>query len=118
MGSTLPRAPAVRAVSEGRGGQLDYSSRCCLGVKTQRHTESTRLSGPLGGVCSHTPEAHSVGAKPGPDRRRFPSSLLPSPDRSGGLSLTLRVWAPAHSPSSGEAAPEPRLQEGQGARAW
>ena len=26
----------------------------------------------------------------------------------GGLGLPLRVWAPAHSPSSGEAAPEPR----------
>ena len=52
-----------------------------LGRQTQCLTESTRLPGPLAGVCSPThPEADSVGAQQVHDRRRFPSTLLASTD--------------------------------------
>ena len=79
MGCTLPRAPAVTILSEGREGQLQGSSSGCLAAQIQRHTESTRLPGPLAGVFSpaHT-EADSLGAQKVYDRRRFPSTLLPS----------------------------------------
>ena len=78
---TLPRAPAVRILSEGREGQLQGSSSGCLAAQIQHHTESTRLPGPLAGVFSpaHT-EADSLGAQKVYDRRRFPSTLLPSRD--------------------------------------
>ena len=81
VGCTLPRASAVRALSEGREGQLQGSSSGCLAAQIQRHTESTRLPGPLAGVFSpaHT-EADSLGAQKVYDRRRFPSTLLPSRD--------------------------------------
>ena len=81
MGGTLPRAPAVRALSEGKEGQLQDSSSGCVAAQTQRRTESTRLPGPLAGVFSlaHL-EADSVGAQNMYDRRRFPSTLLPCRD--------------------------------------
>ena len=65
----------------GREGQLQGSSSGCLAAQIQRHTESTRLPGPLAGVFSpaHT-EADSLGAQKVYDRRRFPSTLLPSRD--------------------------------------
>ena len=81
MGCTLPRAPAVRALSEGREGQLQDSSSGCVAGQTQRRTESTRLPGPLAGVFSPAHrEADSVFAQKVYDRRRFPSTLLPSRD--------------------------------------
>ena len=81
MGCTLPRDPAVRALSEGREGQLQDSSSGCVAGQTQRRTESTRLPGPLAVVFSPAhPEAVSVGAQRVYDRRRFPSTLLPSRD--------------------------------------
>ena len=109
VGCTLPRASAVRALSEGREGPLQGSSSGCLAAQIQRHTESTRLPGPLAGVFSpaHT-EADSLGAQKVYDRRRFPSTLLPAETCAGGWGLILRVWVPAHSPNSGEAAPEAR----------
>ena len=42
----------------------------------------------------------------------------PAETCAGGGGLPLRVWAPAHSPSSGEAAPKQDLQEAQSAPAW
>ena len=81
VGCTLPRASAVRALSEGREGQLQASSSSCLAAQIQRHTEITRLPGPLAGVFSPThTEADSLGAQKVYDRRRFPSTLLPSRD--------------------------------------
>ena len=81
MGCTLPRAPAVKALSEGRKGQLQGSSVGCLDAQTERLTESTRLPGPLAGVCSPAhPEAVSLGAQQLPQTRSFPSALLPSRD--------------------------------------
>ena len=60
---TLPRAPAVRALSEGSEGQQQGSFSGCLAAQTQRRMESTRLPGPLAGVCSPAyPEADSLGA--------------------------------------------------------
>ena len=81
VGCTLPRASAVRALSEGREGQLQGSSSGCLAAQNQRRTESTRLPGPLAGVFSpaHT-EAYSLGVQKVYDRRKFPSTLLPSRD--------------------------------------
>ena len=81
MGCTLPRAPAVRTLSEGREGQLQGSSSGCLAAQIQRCTESTRLPGPLAGVFSPGhPGADCVGAQKVYDRGRFPSTLLPSRD--------------------------------------
>ena len=52
-----------------------------LGPQIQRHTENTRLPGPLAGVFSPAhPEADALGAQKVYDRRRFPSTLLPSRD--------------------------------------
>ena len=78
---TLPRAPAVKALSEGSERQQQGSFSGCLAAQTKRRTESTRLPGPLAGVFSpaHT-EADSLGAQKVYDRRRFPSTLLPSRD--------------------------------------
>ena len=60
---TLPRAPAVRALSEGSEGQPHGSFSGCLAAQTKRRTESTRFQGTLAGFCSPTlPEADSVGA--------------------------------------------------------
>ena len=81
MGCTLPRAPAVRALSEEREGQLKDSSSGCVAGQTQRRSESTRLPGPLAVVFSPAHlEAESVFAQEVHDRRRFPTSLLPSRD--------------------------------------
>ena len=52
VGCTLPRVSAVRALSEGREGQLQVSSSGCLAAQIQRLTESNRLPGPLAGVFS------------------------------------------------------------------
>ena len=61
MGCTLPRAPAVRARSEGSEGQQQGSFSGCLAAQTKRRTESTRFQVPLAGFCSPTlPEADSV----------------------------------------------------------
>ena len=49
---TLPRAPAGRALSEGKEGQVQGSSSGCLAAQSQHHTECTRLPGPLAGLCS------------------------------------------------------------------
>ena len=71
----------VRILSEGREGQLQGSSSGCLASQTQRRTESTRLPGPLAGVFSPAHmEADNLGAQKVYDRRRFPSTLLPSRD--------------------------------------
>ena len=81
VGCTLPRAPAVRILSEGREGQLQGSSSGCLAAQIQRYTESTRLPGPLSGLFSPSQtEADSLGAQKVYDRPRFPSTLLPSRD--------------------------------------
>ena len=81
MGCTLPRAPAVRTLSEGREGHMQGSSSGCLAAQTQGLTKSTRLPGPLAGVCSPAhEEADSLGAQQVHDRRRFSSTLLPSTD--------------------------------------
>ena len=79
VGCTLPRASAVRALSEGREGQLQDSSSGCVAGQTQRRTESTSLPGLLAWIFSAAHlEADSLGAQRVYDRRRFPSTLLPS----------------------------------------
>ena len=81
LGCTLTRAPVVRALSEGSEGQKQGSFCGCLAAQTQRHTENTRLPGPMAGVCiPGQPKSVSVGALRVCDRRRFPSTLLPSRD--------------------------------------
>ena len=81
VGCTLPRASAVRALSEGREGQQQGSSSGCLDAQIQRRKDSTRLPGPLAGVfIPGHPEADSVGAQTVYYIGRFPSTLLPSRD--------------------------------------
>ena len=81
MACTLPRAPAGTALSEGREGQVQGSSSGCLAAQIPRHTESTRLPGPLAGVFSPAhPESDLVGAQQLPHTGRFLSALLPSRD--------------------------------------
>ena len=81
VGCTLPRAPAGRALSEGREGQVQGSSSGCLSTQAQRRTECTRPPGPLPGVCSPAhPESDLVGAQQLPHTGRFLSALLPSRD--------------------------------------
>ena len=54
---TLPRAPTVRALSEGSEGQQQGSFSGCLAAQTKRRPESTRFLGPLGWVLQpHTPK--------------------------------------------------------------
>ena len=103
MGCTLPRAPEVKALSEGREGHLHGSSSGCLAAQTQRLTKSTRVPGPLAGVCSppHL-EADSVGAQQVYDRCRFPSTLLPSRDMC-------RCFGP--DPACLSSRPQPKLTE-------
>ena len=63
VGCTLPRAPAVKALSEGSEGQQQGSFSGSLAAQTKLRTESTRFQGPLAGFCIPTlPEADSVGA--------------------------------------------------------
>ena len=64
------------SLSERREGQMQGSSSGCLAARIQRHTESTRLPGPLAGVFSPAhKEADSLSAQKVYDRRRFPSTL-------------------------------------------
>ena len=75
------KAPAGRALCQGKEGLVQGSFSRCLTAQTQRQTECTRLPGPLAGVCSPAhPGAHSLGAQQLPHTRSFPSALLPSRD--------------------------------------
>ena len=106
MSCTLPRALAERALSEGRKGQLQGSSVGCLDAQTERHTESTRLPGPLAGVCSPAhPEADSVGTQQLPHTRRFPSALLPSRDVCSWLGLAPACLGSRSQPQLRESSP-------------
>ena len=107
MGCTLPRAPAVRTLSEGREGQLQGSPSGCLDAQIQRRKESTRLPGPLAGVYGPDTRRLSPWA-PRKCMRAVGSLALSSPAETcaGVWGLILRVWVPAHSSNSGEAAPE------------
>ena len=103
MGCTLPRAPAVRALSEGREGQVQGSSSGSFPAKAQRRMDRTRIPGPLAGVCSPAhQEADSLGAQQVHDRRRFPSTLLPSRDMC-------RWFGP--DPACLGSRPQPKLRE-------
>ena len=119
VGCTLPRATAVRALSEGREGPLQGSSSGCLEAQTQCLTESTRLPGPLAGFCSPAhPEADSVGAQQLPHTPSFPSALLPSKVVCSWLPPALAFCVPPHSRSSGKKPLIEDLQEAQSAPAW
>ena len=105
VAGTVPRVPAGRTPSEEREGQVQGSSTGCLAAQTQRHTESTRLPGPLAGVCSPAhPEADSVGAQQLRHTRSFPSTLVPSRDVCSWLGPAPACVASLPHPSSGEAA--------------
>ena len=109
MRCTLPRAPAVRALSEGIEGQQQGSFSGCLAAQTQRRTENTRLPGPLAGSAAPDNQRLSPWV-PRECMTDVGSLALSSPAETcaGGWGLILRVWVPAHSPNSGEAAPEAR----------
>ena len=93
----------------GIEGQQQGSFSGCLTAQTQRQTESTRFQGPLAGFCS--PDTQRL--IPWATRQCMTdvgSLALSSPVETcaGVWGLILRVWVPAHSPNSGEAAPEAR----------
>ena len=109
------------------GKLREGASSRCVAAQTQRCTECTRLPGSLGawctpctrlpgslaGVCSPThPEADSLA--PSSCLTHVASLALSSPAETcaAGWGLPLRAWAPAHSPSSGQAAPELRHSGG------
>ena len=109
MGCTLPRGPAVRALSEAREGHLHGSSSGCLAAQTQHRTESTRLPGPWLGSAAPKTRKLTPWA-PSKCMTDVDSLALSSPAQTcaGGSGLILRVWVPAHSPNSVEIAPEAR----------
>ena len=113
MGCTLPRAPAVRALSEGSEGQQQGSFSGCWAAQTQRRTENTGLPGPLAGVWSPgQPKAVSVCARECMTDVGSLALSSPAETCAGFRGLILRVWVPAHSTSSWEAAPEARSAGG------
>ena len=84
----------------GKEGQLQGSSSGCLAAQIQRHTESTRLPGPLAGVfCPDT--RRLIPLAPRKCMTEVGSLALSSPAETcaGGWGLILRVWLPAHSPN-------------------
>ena len=106
---TLPRAAAGRALCQGKEGLVPGSARSCLAAQTQRCPECTRLPSPLAGDC----RPHTRRLTPWVPSRcltHVASLALSSTAETcaAGWGLPLRAWAPAHSPSSGQAAPEPR----------
>ena len=109
MGCTLPRAPAVRSLSKGSEGQQQGSFSGCWAAQTQRRTENTGLPGPLAGVWSPgQPKAVSVCARECMTDVGSLALSSPAETCAGFRGLILRVWVPAHSTSSAEAAPEER----------
>ena len=109
VGCTLPRAPAVKALSEGSEGQQQGSFSGSLAAQTKLRTGAPGSKGPWLGFAS----PHSQRLTPWVPRkcvRDVGSLALSSPAETcaGGWGLILRVWVPAHSPNSGEAAPEAR----------
>ena len=66
------------------------------------HEEHQAPRAPGWGLQTPTPEADSVGAKQVHDRRRFPSTLLPSTDMCQWLGPEPASLGPAHSPNSGK----------------
>ena len=109
MGCTLPRAPAVRILSEGREGQLQGSSSGCMDAQISATRRAPGSQGPwLGFSAPHTRKL--IPWVPRKCMTDVGSLALSSPAETcaGGWGLILRVWVPAHSPKSGEAAPEAR----------
>ena len=109
MGCTLPRAPAVKALSEGSEGQQQGSFSGCLAAQTKLRTESTRLPGPLAGVfCPDTRRLIPWATRKCMTEVGSLALSFPAETCTGVWGLILRVWVTAHSPNSGEAAPEAR----------
>ena len=109
MGCTLPRAPAVKALSEGSEGQQQGSFSGSLAAQTKLRTGAPGSKGPWLGFAS----PHSQRLNPWVPRkcvRDVGSLALSSPAETcaGGWLLILRVLVPPHSVNSGEAAPEAR----------
>ena len=109
MGCTLPRAPAVRARSEGSEGQQQGSFSGCLPPRLSAARRAPGSKCPWLGFAA----PHSQRLTPCLPRKcvtDVASLALSSPSETfaGGWGLTLRVWVPAHSLNSGEAAPEAR----------
>ena len=100
MGCTLPRAPAVKALSEGSEGQQQGSFSGCLAAQTKLRTESTRFLQqvlpqgllPLSWGCGQEPRQ----AVSGPNLLHM--SLL-GRRVLGKLPLSYTFWAPTESAS-------------------
>ena len=115
-GTKVTRTGSVVSVPVGEGmigrivnGRWSGSSSGSFAAKAQRLMDRTRIPGPLAGVCSTAhPEADSLGAQQLPHTRSSLALSSPAETCAAGWGLPLRAWAPAHSPSSGQAATEPR----------
>ena len=109
MGCTLPRAPAVRALSEGGEGNSRYPSAVAWLPRLSAARRARGSQGPW--QASSAPENQRLSPwVPREYMTDVGSLALSSPAETcaGGWGLILRVWVPAHSTSSGEAAPEAR----------
>ena len=109
VGCTLPRAPAVRALSEGSEGKSRYPSAVAWLPRLSAARRTPGSKGPwLGFAAPHTQRLTPwVPRKCVTD---VASLALSSPAETcaGGWSLILRVWVLTRFPNSSEAAPEAR----------
>ena len=106
---TLPRAPAVRALSEGGEGNSRYPSAVAWLPRLSAARRARGSQGPW--QASSAPENQRLSPwVPREYMTDVGSLALSSPAETcaGGWGLILRVWVPAHSLNSGEAAPEAR----------
>ena len=94
-------------LSQGRES-IVWTLRLWLEQELQSCTERIRFSVPICLVCSFTHRGVSRGAKNVPHRLRFTRALLQNKDFSMWFCLSLSVWFPELSPSSGETASEKR----------
>ena len=99
------RESSVRGKGRASAGLLQR----LLGRPDSAPHEEPHLPGPLAGVSSPAYlEADSVGAHQLPLTRRSLALSSPAETCAAVWGMTLLVLTPAHSPSSGQAAPEPR----------
>ena len=103
----LPRATVMRSLSQVRKSFV-WMLKLFSERQVQNCTERIRLSVPRCSVCSFTHRGVSRGTKNIPHRLRFTRALLQSKDFSMWFCLSLSVWFPELSPSSGETASEKR----------
>ena len=113
MGCTLPRAPAVRALSEGSEGNSRYPSAVAWLPRLSAARRAPGSQGPWLDSAALNNQSLSLWV-PRECMTDIGSLALSSPAETcaGGWGLIQGVWVPAHSTSSWEAAPEARSAGG------